>query len=486
MNGNLCPVLVIVAVAFVNFSSAADYCNIKSCNGKAHTACTYQSTKPSSRCGAYQGSGLTQLERTNILNLHNQLRRKVASGNEKRGKPGPQPAAKSMPKMEWDNELATVAQRWANQCTWGHDSCRDVPRFKVGQNIAYKGTTGSVSSINVLTMVNTWYNEVKDFNKNEVKSFNNGNGPMIGHYTQMLWANSTKLGCGAMKYKVGKFNKFYLVCNYGPAGNTWNQPVYQTLYFKYISISDYAIPMYRQLCAKMVRKGLVQLFVIVLVLVGFSRAEINEYCKLRTCRGLPHTACTYSSALSSFFSGRSKNIIKSGLTNEEKQKVVDLHNELRQKVAKGQETKGSPGPQPPAKHMPDLEWDDELANLAQKWANQCKFAHDTCRDVKRFKVGQNIATIGTTGDVDSLKLEDLVLMWYNEVEHFDKNNVGRFSGRGANGNAVGHYTQILWAQTTKIGCGAVKYKDGDFNRFFLVCNYGPAGNYIGEPMYETE
>lgn len=60
------------------------------------------------------------------------------------------------------------------------------------------------------------------------------------------------------------------------------------------------------------------------------------------------------SGLSSFFSGRNKNIIKSGLTKEEKQRIVDLHNELRQKVAKGQETQGSPGPQPPAKDMPDV------------------------------------------------------------------------------------------------------------------------------------
>lgn len=43
MNKKLCLVLiVIVVVAVVNFSSAVDYCNIQSCNGKAHTACTYQ------------------------------------------------------------------------------------------------------------------------------------------------------------------------------------------------------------------------------------------------------------------------------------------------------------------------------------------------------------------------------------------------------------------------------------------------------------
>lgn len=77
---------------------------------------------------------------------------------------------------------------------------------------------------------------------------------------------------------------------------------------------------------------------------------------------------------------------------------------------------------------------------------------------------------------------------------------------------VGHYTQIVWAETYKIGCGYIMYKKGkkfnkvwyQMNRKFviiilkrtisceiilsifkvLVCNYGPGGNEAGGSMYK--
>ncbi|XP_033219896.1 venom allergen 5-like [Belonocnema kinseyi] len=167
------------------------------------------------------------------------------------------------------------------------------------------------------------------------------------------------------------------------------------------------------------------------------------------------------------------------LTSEQKDEIVNIHNKDRQKVASGNEKQGNPGPQPPAKNMPNLDWDTELALIAQTWANQCTFAHDECRAVRRFSVGQNVAMIATTAET-APGLEDLIKMWYDEVALFDFNQVEYVT----NFNGVGHYTQMLWANTTIIGCGYVNYQEGDKNTVLLVCNYGPAGNYVGEKMYE--
>ena len=50
--------------------------------------------------------------------------------------------------------------------------------------------------------------------------------------------------------------------------------------------------------------------------------------------------------------------------------------------------------------------------------------------------------------------------------------------------STGHYTQMVWAETSKIGCGSISWTEGRFIKQFLVCNYGPAGNTLRRPMYE--
>ena len=61
----------------------------------------------------------------------------------------------------------------------------------------------------------------------------------------------------------------------------------------------------------------------------------------------------------------------------DKQAIVDQHNTLRRQVAKGLETKGSPGPQPSATNMRQMVWDNDLAKAAQTLTDRCVFAHDT-------------------------------------------------------------------------------------------------------------
>jgi hypothetical protein len=45
----------------------------------------------------------------------------------------------------------------------------------------------------------------------------------------------------------------------------------------------------------------------------------------------------------------------------EKQYILDLHNNIRRRVAKGLETRGNPGPQPPAANMRKLVSEISLA-----------------------------------------------------------------------------------------------------------------------------
>lgn len=54
-----------------------------------------------------------------------------------------------------------------------------------------------------------------------------------------------------------------------------------------------------------------------------------------------------------------------------------------------------------------------------------------------------------------------------------------------------HYTQMVWGETTHIGCGLIlgKYDHpgkGPCYYHHLVCNYAPAGNIQGDVIYEAE
>ena len=108
------------------------------------------------------------------MEMHNKIRSTVAQGLETRGAPGPQPPAFDMLEMTWDDELEQVAQRWADQCNYGHDEARQVERFSVGQNINYgsrvwKEQNETRNSIE--TGINNWYNEVAFYDKTQVKKY---------------------------------------------------------------------------------------------------------------------------------------------------------------------------------------------------------------------------------------------------------------------------------------------------------------------------
>ncbi|KAK4288014.1 hypothetical protein Pmani_038936 [Petrolisthes manimaculis] len=130
----------------------------------------------------------------------------------------------------WDEELATVAQRWRDQCMPGHDRARNVPRFTVGQNVAatwtYEHDEGDVPDF--ATQVEAWFNEVNQhgFSKGNVDPFRFSKA--TGHYTQMVWAETYLVGCGYAFYKDPSlgYTKIY-VCNYAPGGNVIGGSMYK-------------------------------------------------------------------------------------------------------------------------------------------------------------------------------------------------------------------------------------------------------------------
>ncbi|XP_055937469.1 CRISP/Allergen/PR-1-like [Argiope bruennichi] len=182
-------------------------------------------------------SGVSQKEIEDILRYHNEYRSGVALGNEHRTIGGSLPKAADMLQMVWDDQLAAVAQKWAENCDFNHDcgECRTVENFAVGQNLVIQGSTcqGHGCKEDKLTQPN-WqkaikrlYEEVLGYQKDWLWSFEEHDGPQTGHFTQVIWSRSWRIGCGYTSFKEGgKYKRFY-VCNYGPGGNVAEQPVYK-------------------------------------------------------------------------------------------------------------------------------------------------------------------------------------------------------------------------------------------------------------------
>lgn len=101
----------------------------------------------------------------------------MAKGEETNGIGGPQPAAANMKRMVWNNELEAIAQRWADQCTWGHDDERlKLDGTKVGQNMYRRGggqETYEQINEGMSRPAQKWYDEVATpgFNSNNIKPF---------------------------------------------------------------------------------------------------------------------------------------------------------------------------------------------------------------------------------------------------------------------------------------------------------------------------
>ena len=184
---------------------------------------------------------------------------------------------------------------------------------------------------------------------------------------------------------------------------------------------------------------------------------------------------------------RDCSIVKRGVTENDKELIVKLHNDYRSKVATGQERNG--GGLPTAANMLEMVWDEELSAVAQKLAETCIFKHDcgSCRRVRAFSVGQNIGlSYNLRKPPAAADWQNFIKGLYNEVSVFNKKYIQPYiPGPYSQEEQYGHFTQMVWATSWKIGCGWAVFKEGNTFTSYTVCNYGPAGNMVKGEMYKA-
>lgn len=126
-------------------------------------------------------------------------------------------ASPTIPPLVWSSEVAQTAQAWAERCKFEHSG------GKYGENI-YASAGKSASPADV---VESWVSEAKNYDYAA-----NSCSDVCGHYTQVVWRKSERLGCGMANCSVNSpfgsgFSDWeFWVCNYDPPGNFNNQKPY--------------------------------------------------------------------------------------------------------------------------------------------------------------------------------------------------------------------------------------------------------------------
>ena len=110
-----------------------------------------------------------------------------------------------------------------------------------------------------------------------------------------------------------------------------------------------------------------------------------------------------------------------------------------------------------------LQWDASCRQDAQQQANACA-ARRTLFHGNHDNQGQNAHMSNPPAD-GARSVDD----WYSEINDYDFN-----SGQSKNGRMVGHFTQLVWAETTHVG--VARSADG----IWVIANYRPPGNWCGE------
>ena len=125
--------------------------------------------------------------------------------------------------------------------------------------------------------------------------------------------------------------------------------------------------------------------------------------------------------------------------------------------------------------LSDLKWSDDLAEDAEDWAKELAKT-GTMKHSSQRKHGENLFFNGAGRRTAA----QMVQGWLDEKQYFKPGYpMPDFSTTG-NWAHVGHYSAVVWATTTEIGCAVGRGAKSDF----LVCRYNPPGNMRGYTPYD--
>lgn len=157
-------------------------------------------------------------------------------------------------------------------------------------------------------------------------------------------------------------------------------------------------------------------------------------------------------------------VVATMLDAAEQQEMLDLHNALRARYG-----------------SPPLTWDATLASCAQDWADQ-RAAGEQQAHRSPNPFGENVfgnwSCCAPAPFVSTPA--DAMGFWGGEEPDYDV-----ATNECVAGTVCGHFTQVVWSTTARLGCGKALTPDSPepgATSGHWVCNYDPPGNDGGRPF----
>jgi pathogenesis-related protein 1 len=171
------------------------------------------------------------------------------------------------------------------------------------------------------------------------------------------------------------------------------------------------------------------------------------------------------------------------LSDAEIAAMLAAHNAVRQRVAQAESLRlgGTVS-------IPDLTWDPSVAAIAQAHAdslinnNPPKGEHRTDEELQQLGLGENWYLVWSTGTPDQ-SASVAVESWASEAQWY---NYDENTSAAPPNKTCGHYTQLIWSSTQRLGAGRAVRTTNDGRTYVIwVCNYAPPGNTTGQKPYSV-
>ncbi|KHJ90902.1 SCP-like protein, partial [Oesophagostomum dentatum] len=370
-------------------------------------------------------TGLSDAARDVFLGYHNEARLRVAQGIEPNNVGYLNPA-KNMYKLEWDCAMEQQAQDAIATCPSSLGSWSNM-----GQNLirwsSSAGFSNPAGQIN--SSLANWWGKAKQYGVTDPD--NKYTSSSLYSFANMVFAETTKIGCA---YQVCG-NYLTVTCLYNAIAYYTNGVMWQTgTACTAGSCTTYANSgCAAGLCTK-----------------GADVPETNNNCAANT-----------------------------NMTDSVRDTFLSIHNNYRSSVARGLEPDALGGYAPKASKMLKMKYDCTVEASALQHAQKCVYQHSASAD--RPGLGENIYMTSALNFDKNKAATQASQMWWSELAQYGvgpSNNLTLALWNRAN-TQIGHYTQMAWETSYRLGCAVVHCSTFTFG----VCQYGPAGNYINSLIY---